>query len=126
MRVIFRTLLLALLASTSTVLFANSLMEKTLENKVSDSEAVFIGQVISLQTYHEPGVGGVQDASVAIKTSLKGSATGVVKVESKGLFAEGDPLPLKVGANYLFFVRKMDRDAYVSVNGRFGVYKLPR
>jgi hypothetical protein len=115
-----------LLAMTD-ILKANHVTELSLERKVSQSHAVFIGRVVSVQTdggHLEPGV--QEYSSVVIQNALKGRVSGTVRIVSKGPIAEWDPVCCDIGENYLFFVTKTKSNFYVSVNGPYGIYKLPK
>ena len=105
--------------------FANQLRELSLEAKVAKSDAVFIGRVISVQANYAGGDGRNEYSLVAVENSLKGRPSGTVFIESKGSISELNLLCCEVGANYLFFMQKAKNGSFISVNGPFGVYKLP-
>lgn len=102
-------------------LFASSVKEKNVERKVSQSDVVIIGQVVAsnLDTYSD----GIQKkyASVRIVDSLKGKVSGNVNVLYRTGISEADPDCCVVGEVYLFFLRRIGNDMYLSSDGKFGV-----
>ena len=87
-------------------LFANEISELKLEEKVSRSDAVFFGRIISVHVIDVTVQNGTIEYSlVGIQESLKGKLSGAIRVETKGGISELNPSCCVVGENYLFFLR---------------------
>ena len=97
----------------------------SLDEKVSRSDAVFVAQVIALDKSKLQS-DGTEYSLAKIELVLKGSVSGHVRVVSRSLFSELNPDCCDVGKRYLFFVKTQPDGSYLSANGRYGIYELPR
>lgn len=100
-----------------------SVKEMDLESKVAKSDLVAIAKVDSVS-----GEKCGQETSCATITPikvLKGQINGEVVVLFGGALSELNPLCCETGSIYLFFI-KQDKDGYFeTVNGPYGIHKIP-
>jgi len=123
LRHILSALACCLLAPSSIgVGFANQLPRFSLEEKVAQSDVVLIGRVVAMRPENRVET----YATVKVVEVLKGTVKGNVRFLAKGGISEMEPDCCDVGANYLFFLKKDGSGIYFAVNGRYGVYKLPK
>ncbi len=101
---------------------ANQVVELSFAHKKAQSDLIVIGKVTSLDA--KPCLHGDRCAQVRIATVLKGPARNGVVVLYEGMVAELDPLCCRVGTTYLFFLQKVRKGVYASVNGPFGIYRI--
>jgi len=100
----------------------NIFKEISLEKKVQLSDLVIIGTVESVSNNNCMELNSCADINVV--EILKGNTNGKIRVLFGGEVSERDPLCCKVGANYLFFIKRVG-DYYQTVNGPYGIYVLP-
>lgn len=120
-RIVRFFLLVAMMGFVPISASANQYREISLGAKVSNSDLVIIGQVISTST--SDCLNLFSCATVKINTRLKGSEVATVKVLFHGPIAEENPICCKVGATYVLFLKHARNGYYVSVNGPYGIYQ---
>lgn len=103
---------------------ANQAMERPLQEKVAESDIVFLGTVQQSDYVMPEGKGRGRAALVRVDTPLKGNPKGDVVVAIDTGISEMEPLCCEAGGVYLFFLSKAPDGTYVSVNGPFGIYKV--
>lgn len=109
----------------SALAYCNVFLEISLKEKVEQSNFVFIGKAVSIYDYGDRCMAGYRCADVVISEVLKGHGEKKVRVLFDGPLSEANPLCCEMGANYLFFVTSVGNNYYVTVNGPYGIYKLP-
>lgn len=101
---------------------ANAYKEISLEQKVRQADLVLIGEVASVSS--KDCMRSNRCANVRPIEILKGKNVGSIRVLLDGEIAEQDPLCCETGKHYLFIIKRIG-DYYMSVNGPYGIYKLP-
>lgn len=113
------------LALFSTFAYCNIFTEISLQQKVKQSTIVVIGKVKSVSVSDEHCIANNRCADVRVTQVLKGKASGKVLVLFAGEDSEANPLCCEVGASYLFFITRVSGNYYATVNGPYGIYKVP-
>ncbi len=102
---------------------ANDVRQYSLEKKARLSDVVVAGHVLSTRT--EPPIGGGETyARVRVDAILKGTPGENVEVLTRGMISEFDPDCCVIGKSYLFFLVKLRKGGFESVNGPYGIYPL--
>jgi hypothetical protein len=104
---------------------ANEVRDYGLEKKTHLSDVVVIGHVVS-KSQESVGDLRLELSRVQVDTVLKGTPPDKIDVLSDGSIAEMKPDCCEVGKGYLFFLVKSKDGRFESVNGRFGIYALPK
>jgi hypothetical protein len=102
----------------------NDIPVLNLQKKISVSEFVGIGNVISIKklknnkwTNHY--------ALIKVATGIKSSiGINFIKLAFDGGSVESNPRCCEIGSDYLFFLKKGQNGLYSSSNGIYGVYKI--
>ena len=105
--------------------YCNVYLEISLKEKVEKSSLVVIGKVVSTTYYDDKCMADHRCADVTISEVLKGHGKKEIRVVFDGPLSEANPLCCEVGASYLFFVTRVGENYYATVNGPYGIYKLP-
>ena len=111
----------SVVASVPFLASAYAVSEMTFEERLSQSQLVIVGTagteeaVSTVETY----------THVNVQFVLKGQPPADVLVLTKDPVRDGDPDCCVAGETYLFLLIRMPNGRYASVNGRFGVYRLP-
>ncbi|WP_233842454.1 hypothetical protein [Dyella sp. 2HG41-7] len=100
---------------------ANYVREMSLEEKVRDSDVVMIARV---ETTLEKCERKSSCATVHVLKQLKGTVAPGLRVLYNGYIAEDNPLCCKVGETYLFFLKNVGENLYLSINGPYGIYVI--
>ncbi|TCV92080.1 hypothetical protein EC912_10872 [Luteibacter rhizovicinus] len=121
--------LISILATTSflvasTSISANQVVEHSLEKKVADADAVFIGTVRQLDYVDPREPNSSHIALVHVDTPLKGEKIENVSVSYDNGIAEFAPLCCENGRIYVFFLKRTPSGVYESVNGPYGIYQV--
>jgi hypothetical protein len=122
---LYKVLFLSLLCF-SLPLWAVYVKETDFQDKLKNSDFVFIGEVINFKKIIDNEY-LLKYAKVKVKTVLH------PKVENhpeylffliKGPISENHPYCCKMKIDYLFFSKRLKPDYYESVNGPYGVYEI--
>ena len=103
---------------------ANQAMDRPLQEKVAESDIVFLGTVQQVDYAMPTGKVRGRTALVRVDTLLKGGPKGDVFVAYDTGETELEPECCEAGVVYLFFLRRAPDGRYVSANGPFGIYKV--
>jgi len=120
-------LIVAIIALTlfSSLAYCNIFTEISLQQKVQRSTIVVIGKVKSVSVSDGHCIANNRCAEVRVSQVLKGKVSGKVFVLFAGEDSEANPLCCEVGASYLFFITRVSGNYYATVNGPYGIYKVP-
>ena len=116
-RLLWIPLLLCSLAASG-----NTYKEISLDQKIRQADLVLIGEVASVSGRN--CMRSNRCADVRPVEILKGKNIGSIRVLFNGEIAEQNPLCCETGKHYLFIIKRIG-DYYMSVNGPYGIYKLP-
>jgi hypothetical protein len=102
---------------------ANIVVEPTFQEKMDQSELVFIGTVTAIDRGGRRGVGST--AALSVLTTLKGENRASVVVSTYNEIDELNPRCCEVGATYIMFLRRpTPTGPFVSVRGAFGMIRI--
>jgi hypothetical protein len=116
------------IASVASLLIATTVaggyatINRPIEMKVRDSDVVVVGLVV-IGPEKSPFFGSTHER-VRVLTTLKGQPGSEIWFESSNLTPELSPDCCDVGGEYVFFLSRIRDDEYMSVDGRYGVYKV--
>lgn len=120
--VVAAAMLLSVLAA-ATPAAANLFVELSYDRKVEESDIVIVGRVTAVSPRNRDRYDGT--ATVSVISALKGHPAGELTVMTQSRISEADPQCCTLGATYMMFLRRaVDRPAFYSVNGRFGMVRI--
>jgi hypothetical protein len=119
-----------LVKGSDAIAFANH--EWSLETKVEKSDAIVVGKVVDTQVHLVPvevdGFKGLtaedHTATVLVTSVIKGHLNKKITVDYAGPIPEDHPDCCVAGNSYVFFLQLTHDDTYMSINQRYGIYRI--
>lgn len=120
------TILLFSFAASSGIGYAFRLQDVSFAEKYDLSDVILVGRVVSSAQKVQFEGRGRRSVKFLPELTMKGKLAGEFELFISGAFSDLNFKCCVPGEKYLLFLHRVDDRHYVSVRGRYGVYKLAR